>query len=111
MPALNEALALASHSAPVKDDRRHEPSPSAAGTTQPVPVAQPTLAGESMTNHSRDILLYGRLVDLHRRKTEAELMGFGTHAYDALIQFYELELAEIEEARSKQSDGTKPEAA
>jgi hypothetical protein len=79
--------------------------------TQPVLAARPPLAGASLENHSRAILLYGRLIDLNRRKREAELMGFSIKAYEALIQFYELELAEIEEARSKQSDGTKPEAA
>ena len=63
-----------------------------------------------MENKSRDILLYGRLVDLHRRKTEAELMGLGSRVYDALIKLYETELAEIEEAQAKQSDD-KPEAA
>ena len=63
-----------------------------------------------MENKSRDILLYGRLADLHRRKTEAELMGFGSNVYDALIKLYEMELAEIEEAQAKQS-ADKPDAA
>lgn len=49
-----------------------------------------------MANESRDLLLYARLVDLHRRKTDAEMMGYGTTVYDALIQLYRLELAEIE---------------
>jgi hypothetical protein len=62
-------------------------------------------------NSSPDLLLYSRLVDLHRRKTEAELMGFGTRAYQARIELYEIELAEIEEARSKQSQGSIPDAA
>jgi hypothetical protein len=52
-----------------------------------------------LESDTRDILLYARLVDLHRRKTEAELMGFNTRAYDALVALYELELAEIAEAR------------
>ena len=56
-----------------------------------------------MENHLRDILLYGRLIDLHRRKTEAELMGYGTNAYRALIEVYEMQLAEILAARSQQS--------
>ena len=49
-----------------------------------------------MANESRDLLLYARLVDLHRRKTEAQMMGYGTKVYDALIELYRLELAEIE---------------
>jgi hypothetical protein len=52
-----------------------------------------------MKSDTRDILLYARLVDLLHRKTEAELMGFDTRACDALVALYELELAEIEEAR------------
>jgi hypothetical protein len=64
-----------------------------------------------MGNDSHDLLLYARLVDLHRRKTEAELMGYGTNAYRALIEVYEMQLAEVLAARSKQSGGPKPEAA
>jgi hypothetical protein len=56
-----------------------------------------------MANNTRDLLLYSRLIDLHRRKTEAELMGYCSRAYQALIEIYEMELAEIEEDQSKRS--------
>jgi hypothetical protein len=64
-----------------------------------------------LENKSRDILLYGRIVDLHRRKTEAVLLGCGTNAYRALIEVYEMQLAEVLAARSKQSGDPNPEAA
>lgn len=64
-----------------------------------------------MEETSRALLLYARLVDLHRRKTEAELMGYGIKAYDALIELYELELAEIENADETRGRQTNPEAA
>lgn len=64
-----------------------------------------------METNSRDILLYARLVDLHRRKTEAELRGYGTKTYETLIELYQREVAEIVEARSKQLGDPKPEAA
>jgi hypothetical protein len=84
---------------------------SAAETTQPVSAARPTLGDELMENDTRDILLYGRIADLRRRKTEAELMGYGTKTYEALIEIYQIEIAEILEARSSRSDGLKTEAA
>ena len=49
-----------------------------------------------MANEARDLMLYARLVDLHRRRTEAEMMGHSTKVHDALIELYRLELAEIE---------------
>jgi len=64
-----------------------------------------------MEENSRALLLYARLVDLHRRKTEAELMGYGIKAYAALIELYELELAEIERAEEKRKHQANPEAA
>ncbi len=64
-----------------------------------------------MRNDTRDILLYARLVDLQRRKTEAKRMGYGTKLHDALIKLYEMELAEIEEACSKLSREITPDAA
>jgi len=64
-----------------------------------------------MENDSRALLLYARLVDLHRRKTEAELMNYGTKVYDALIELYELELAEVERAERARAQGANPKAA
>jgi hypothetical protein len=64
-----------------------------------------------MENDTRDFLLYARIADLHCRKTEAELMGYGTKTYEALIEIYQIEIAEILEARSKRPDGPKTEAA
>jgi hypothetical protein len=49
-----------------------------------------------MATEARDILLRARLVDLYRRKTEAEFMGQSTVAYEALIEIYRMELDEIE---------------
>jgi hypothetical protein len=51
-----------------------------------------------MASDTPDVLLYARLVDLHRRKTEAEMLGHSTIVYDALIKVYQLELAEIDAA-------------
>jgi hypothetical protein len=64
-----------------------------------------------MKNDSRDLLLYARLVDLHRRKTEAELMGYGTKTYEMLIALYQQEVAEIEAARSAQFGQADPAVA
>ena len=64
-----------------------------------------------MENDSRALLLYARLVDLHRRKTEAELMNYGTKVYDALIELYELELAEVERVERAREQGANPKAA
>lgn len=64
-----------------------------------------------MEETPRAFLLYARLVDLHRRKTEAELMGYGIKAYDALIELYELELAEIENIEAKRKQQANPGAA
>jgi RNA polymerase-interacting CarD/CdnL/TRCF family regulator len=52
-----------------------------------------------MENDTGDILLNARLIDLHRRKTEAELKGYGTKPYETLIELCQLEIAEIEDAR------------
>ena len=57
-----------------------------------------------MANETRDLLLYARLVDLHRRKTEADMMGRSTTVYDALIELYRLELAEIEALQQAKRD-------
>ncbi len=54
-----------------------------------------------METDSRAALLFARLIDLHRRKTEAELLGHDTAVYDALIEAYKLELAQIEEVSAK----------
>ena len=62
-----------------------------------------------MENGFRAFLLYARLVDLNRRKTEAELINFGTKVYDALIELYELELAEIEKAEQARKQRNDPE--
>lgn len=59
----------------------------------------------------RDILLNARLVDLLRRKTEAELLGYGTKTYEALIEIYHMEIAEIEDTRSKQPNAPRTQAA
>jgi hypothetical protein len=64
-----------------------------------------------MEETSRAFLLYARLVDLHRRKTEAELTGYGIKAYDALIELYEVELAELESAEEKRQRQANSEAA
>jgi hypothetical protein len=52
-----------------------------------------------MAAEARDILLYARLVDLHRRKTEAEMKGQSTVVFDALMDIYRQEIDEIEAAR------------
>jgi hypothetical protein len=57
-----------------------------------------------MENASCDYLLYSELVELHRRRTEAELMGYRTKAYDALIAFYKMKLPEIERGPFKEND-------
>jgi hypothetical protein len=51
-----------------------------------------------METDPRLLRLFGRLVDLHRRKTEAQLLGYDTKTYETLIDLYMQELAEIEEA-------------
>ena len=57
------------------------------------------------------MLLYARLIDLHRRKTEAELLNYGTKAHEALIELSELEFAEIEKAEQARTVRVNPEAA
>jgi hypothetical protein len=52
----------------------------------------PSLYIEQCGNELSDFLLYSELIELHRRKTEAELKGFSPKAYDAVIAFYKLEL-------------------
>jgi hypothetical protein len=55
-----------------------------------------------MENDTRDILVPARLVDLHRRKAEAEKKDYSTKTHiETLIEVYQLEVAEIDEARRK----------
>jgi hypothetical protein len=63
-----------------------------------------------MRNDTTDLLLYARLIELHRRKTEAELLGCSSKAHEVLIELYEMELAEVQEARSKAFQATNPDA-
>ena len=57
-----------------------------------------------MADDTRNIPLYARLVDLHRRRTEAEMMGKSTVVYDALIKVYRLDIDEIEASRRAKED-------
>jgi hypothetical protein len=76
-----------------------------------VSAARPTLSNDLMENDTRDLLLCARIADLHCRKTEAELMGYGTKTYEALIEIYQIEIAEILDARAKRLGPAKTEAA
>jgi hypothetical protein len=63
-----------------------------------------------MENDTRGVLLNAGLVELHSRKTAAELKGHSIKAYDSLIALYQVEIATIEDARRSRSQDT-PDAA
>jgi hypothetical protein len=53
-----------------------------------------------MDTDLRDILLCPELLEMHWRKTEAELKGYSSIAYNAMIAFYKVELAKMGKVRS-----------
>ena len=54
-----------------------------------------------MDTDLRDILLCSELLEMHWRKTEAELKGYSSIAYNAMIAFYKVELAKMGKDRSE----------
>lgn len=65
---------------------------------------------EFVEDGSRSIWLYVRLVDLHRRETEAGTYELRHKGVRRLTELYELELAGIERIEEKRGQD-KPEAA
>jgi hypothetical protein len=55
-----------------------------------------------MDANLRDILLCSELLEMHWRKTEAELKGYRSITYNAIIAFYKVELAKMGKVPSEQ---------
>jgi hypothetical protein len=55
----------------------------------------------AMDTDLRDILLCSELLEMHWRKTDAELKGYSSIAYNAMIASYKVELAKMGNVRAE----------